>query len=159
MTPLRFRTARLASGALLAGALIVTASPLALAAQAAQTGQGTRAAARQADVPSFRATRYNYTGTFRSGTKILDVDWHDKDYQFNFGRVESFGIAPNGTIWHAWPGGGGWKEMPGHGRADDTIGATTSYPSRTVKVSVRGSGPWCNTDPGGRGSWFGWAHC
>jgi hypothetical protein len=118
----------------------------------------------QSDVQSYQATRYYYTGTFRGGTQIIDVNWYDIDRKFGFGRTESFGIAPDGTIWHAWPGSGGWKEMPGHGKADNIIdnthhGATARYPSRTIKVWVNGSGTWCNTDPGGNGSWFSWAHC
>jgi hypothetical protein len=173
VAPLLRRTARLASGALLIGALIATASPASAMATPDSPTNLTRintatptTQTRQADVPSYQATRFNYTGTFRNGTQILDVDWHDIDHRFRFGMVESFGIAPNGTIWHAWPGSGGWKEMPGRGRADNTVdsahhGATTSFPSRTVKVWVNGSGHWCNTDDGHDGGrWFpGWYHC
>lgn len=99
---------------------------------------------------------YGYTGTFRCNTHILKVPWDKFDSRFGHGREEQFGIAPSGTIWHAWPHSGGWKEMPGHGRADDTYGAGAKYPSRTVAVK-KGSGIWCNTDPGhGWGSWY---HC
>jgi hypothetical protein len=171
VTPLLPRTVRLASGALLIGALIATASPAsAMAAPDSPTNFthiGTVAQpttqTRQAAAPSYRITRYHYTGTFRSGTRILDVNWHDVDpnHRFEIGRLESFGIAPNGTIWHAWPGSGGWKEMPGHGRADDTLDVRESYPSRTIRVWVKGSGIWCNDDPGGNGgTWRDrWRHC
>ena len=168
MAPLLLsRTARLASGALLIGALIATASPASAMADSPTNFTHVSTAAQpttqthQAAAPSYRATRFNYTGTFHSGTRILDIDWHDLDHRFEFGRSESFGIAPNGTIWHAWPGSGGWKEMPGHGRADDTLDVFYSYPSRTVRVLVKGSGIWCNDDPGGNGgTWRNrWRHC
>jgi hypothetical protein len=110
--------------------------------------------AGQTRLLSYRATRYGYTGTFRDDTQITDADWYKADHRFGSGRLESFGIAPDGTIWHAWPGSGGWKEMPGHGRADNTAGYKWSYPSRTAKVWVTGSGLWCNTDSGN--GWGGW---
>jgi hypothetical protein len=108
--------------------------------------------AGQAGVCSFE--RYGYTGKFRCNTHILIVRWDKWDARFGHDREESFGIAPSGTIWHAWRNSGGWKEMPGHGRADDTYGDGAKYPSRTVAVK-KGSGIWCNTDPGkGWGSWY-----
>jgi hypothetical protein len=78
------------------------------------------------------APRYGYTGQLRCGTHIVDVNW------FSSGTRESFGIAPNGRIWHAWPRSGGGKEIPSHGRADDTYGFAWSYPSRTAAVVKNG---------------------
>src|SRR4051812_35260023 len=52
---------------------------------------------------------YGYVGCARSNTHALHCAWD-----------EWFVIAPNGTIWHAWPNSGGWKEMPNDGNADDT---------------------------------------
>jgi hypothetical protein len=110
--------------------------------------------AGQAGACSYSA--YGYTGTFRCNTHILTVSWDKLDPRFGHNRKETFGIAPSGTIWHAWPNSGGWKEMPGHGRADDTVGAKAKYPSRTVAVK-KGNSTWCNTDHGK--GWSNWYRC
>ncbi|WP_125511929.1 hypothetical protein [Streptomyces sp. WAC 01529] len=99
----------------------------------------------------WRATRYGYTGTFRDGSSILDVAWTSS-------RLESFGIAPGRTIWHAWPGSGGWKQMPHNGRADDVGAAAKDGARRAVSVWVNNSGYWCSVDPG-NGRWGAWSRC
>jgi len=61
-------------------------------------------------------------------------------------RATCFGISPNRTIWHTWPGAGGWKLMPGNGHADDTgtAFAESAAGSRIVSVWVYGgTGNWC----------------
>jgi len=167
MKPLPRRTTRLASGALLIGALLAAVFPTsAMAApdttpdwRAGYTRVGVAAppaaTAGQPGVLSYDDERYGYKGTFRDGTKILDVNW------FNSGRWESFGIAPDRTIWHAWPDSGGWRQMPGNGRADHVTAAywNTTTGIRIVEVYVSSNGSyWCNTDPG-NGRWGGWWNC
>ncbi|MEX2983730.1 hypothetical protein [Streptomyces sp. C36] len=100
---------------------------------------------------NWNASRYGYTGTFRDGSSILDVAWTSS-------RLESFGIAPDRTIWHAWPGSGRWQEMPHNGRADDTGAAAAQGARRAVSVEVYGSGYWCSVDPG-NGQWGAWSRC
>ncbi|MGI5149028.1 hypothetical protein ACQEVC_22130 [Plantactinospora sp. CA-294935] len=51
---------------------------------------------------------YGYSGTAMCGTIALVCSWD-----------EAFVIAPSRTVWHAWPGSGGWREMPNNGRADN----------------------------------------
>jgi hypothetical protein len=51
----------------------------------------------------------------KCGTMVLDVNWGDSD------RLETFCIAPDRTIGHAWPSRGGWHEMPGGGHADGAV--------------------------------------
>ena len=56
---------------------------------------------------------YGYGGLFLyNGADILNPSWNGG---------ECFGIAPDRTIWHAWPGSGGWQLMPGDGRGDNTF--------------------------------------
>ncbi|MFI0934106.1 hypothetical protein ACH4RG_20565 [Streptomyces sp. NPDC021019] len=96
-------------------------------------------------------TRYGYAGVFRDASTILDVNWGGA-------RFESFGIAPNRTIWHAWPGSGEWKEMPHNGKADNVGAAAMSGSYRSVSVWVNNSGYWCTVDTG-NGRWSRWAFC
>ncbi|MGW6930977.1 hypothetical protein ACWGE0_13005 [Lentzea sp. NPDC054927] len=100
-------------------------------------------------------SRYGYGGTAMCGTHILDVNWNPG----GTARLESFVISTNRTIWHAWPGSGGWKVMPGNGHADDTDDAWWSGGNRIFSVWVTGSGYWCTTDPAGTASWNGWRRC
>lgn len=107
------------------------------------------------DALSFKADCFGYTGTFRDGSQVLFVDWVT---DIN----ECFGIAPNRTIWHTWPGAGHWFEMPGNGRGDNTgtILRESSSGNRVVSVWVNGgSGNWCQNYIGGSG-WAGsWYDC
>lgn len=105
---------------------------------------------------SYDAVCFGYTGTFKDGSYILAVDWEDA----GTGTDECFGIAPGRTIWHAWPGSGGWKQMPNNGRADDTWTAYYSNDGRRgVSVYVAGSNSiWCSTRNAGPG-WGAWFRC
>lgn len=50
---------------------------------------------------------------------------------------EVFVITPDRTVVHSWKAVGGWKEMPGHGRADSPLGLnSTGGPRRCVVVHV-----------------------
>ncbi|SES23411.1 hypothetical protein SAMN05216188_12760 [Lentzea xinjiangensis] len=86
-----------------------------------------------------RVNCFNYWGTFKAGTYVIVVDWATS------ANHECFGIAPDRTIWHAWPGSGGWRVMPGNGRADfvDTVGEDSTTGRRQVSVWVVNSGYWC----------------
>lgn len=110
-----------------------------------------KGAGTQAVCPLYR---YGYYGEAMCGTWILDVHWNSDG-----SRPETFVIAPNRTIWHAWPGSGRWHEMPGAGRADDTDIAFWVGGDRVVSVWVSNSGYWCNTDPAGAAGWTGWWFC
>lgn len=102
----------------------------------------------------FPLYRYGYYGEALCGTWIMDVDWN-ADGTLD----ETFVIAPNRTIWHAWPGSGGWYEMPGKGLADDTGIAYWFGADRRVTVWVAGHGIWCNADVAGPAGWTGWWPC
>ncbi|MFE2756692.1 hypothetical protein ACFXGA_32325 [Actinosynnema sp. NPDC059335] len=111
---------------------------------------------REVDALSWNYTCFGYTGTFRDGSSVVYVDWITTG-------DECFGIAPDRTIWHAWPGSGGWQMMPGNGRADDTrdhFYENTSTGSRTAGVWVAdGTGYWCQ-DYTPSGGWTGhWYDC
>lgn len=100
-----------------------------------------------------RVNCHGYIGTFKVGSDVMVVDWDTTG-------VECFGVAPNRTIWHTWAGTGGWKTMPGNGRADDTWGAweNASTGARGVEVYVA-SGPsiWCqgySRSGGWAGRWY-----
>jgi hypothetical protein len=110
---------------------------------------------RMAPVPAGgKVNCYGYIGTFKAGTEVMVVDWATSS-------DECFGIAPNRTIWHAWPGSGGWKLMPGNGRADFVYPAivenlTTGYRGVSVFVSANSS-LWCqnyNRSGGWTASWY-----
>jgi len=103
----------------------------------------------------FNASCFGYTGNFKSGSTVLKVDWEDA----GTGTDECFGIAPGRTIWHAWPGSGGWKEMPNNGRADDTWLPYYSGGRRGISVLVASSGNiYCSTRNAGPG-WGAWFNC
>jgi hypothetical protein len=121
---------RLVTVALLAGGMLASGS------------------AAQASARSFNDSCFGYTGTFKSGSDVLKVDWEDP----GSGVDECFGVAPDRTIWHAWPGSGGWQEMPNNGRADNMATPFYSITGRravavvvastdTVYCSVRNAGP------------------
>lgn len=95
---------------------------------------------------------YGYRGTAKCDSDVLVVTWSS-------GRYETFVIAPDRTIWHAWPGAGGWHVMPGNGRADDTYSAWWSGANRVVSVWVNGVGRYCSTDPSTSASWGSWYRC
>lgn len=126
------------------------------AVAAAMLAMPVMASAASADVvgvQSYEAECYGYWGTFRDGVPVYERHWPS-------GGEECFGIAPNRTIWHAWPGSGGWQEMPGNGRADDFVSFPETNGRRVVKVYVVGSSTdWCNANPPGSASWGSWYRC
>jgi hypothetical protein len=96
-------------------------------------------------------TRYGYAGQAMCGTFVIDVDWNGQ------GWLETFIIAPNRTIWHVWPGSGGWFVMPGGGLADDMYDVYRyTNGDRLVEVWVNGVGRFCTKDPAGSAGWNGW---
>ncbi|MFJ6673599.1 hypothetical protein ACIQMJ_21025 [Actinosynnema sp. NPDC091369] len=132
--------------------------------QSGGTGSGqVRASATQpADidrvtaVPSTgKVSCYGYTGTFLAGTNVVVVNWLSTD-------DECFGIATDRTIWHAWPGSGGWHKMPGGGYADSVAYSlfleNPSTEQREVVFWTRSSDKfWCQDFrlPGGWDAfWF-----
>jgi hypothetical protein len=155
---------RLVAALALAGAMLATGSP----AHAGVTADPAAPAAA-AKAPLFKkipvsggvgtlsydASCFGYFGTFKDGSYILAVDW-DGSGTYD----ECFGIAPGRTIWHEWPGSGGWKQMPNNGRADDTwIWYTSNDGRRGVSVWVAASNStWCSTRNFGPG-WGAWFRC
>jgi len=122
--------ARLVTAAVMAGAVLATASPAHASAQSSPD------------------SCFGYTGAFKTGSKVLKVDWEDANTVVD----ECFGVAPDRTIWHAWPGSGGWQEMPNNGRADNMLTPFYSVQGRravaalvastnTVYCSMRNAGP------------------
>ncbi|MCM6776531.1 hypothetical protein NDR87_21545 [Nocardia sp. CDC159] len=106
----------------------------------------------EATSSGFRCEKYGYVGYFKHPcSKIRSTNW------WNTGRLESFGIAPDRTIWHAWPGSGGWREMPHNGRADEVVKAIahSDRRTRTVVVRISNGDAWQSTDPG-NGHWGPW---
>ncbi|MEU6389477.1 hypothetical protein [Streptomyces sp. NPDC046939] len=94
---------------------------------------------------------WGFQGYYKCGTQVSKVDWN-RD-----GRTdEVFVIAPNRTIWHVWKNAGGWKVMPGNGRADDMMGPnSTGDPRRCILVYVnRGYHYWQNCFYSGK--WHSW---
>jgi hypothetical protein len=85
-----------------------------------------------------RVNCFGYYGTFRTGTYVMVVDWVTS-------TQECFGIAPDRTIWHTWPGAGGWKVMPGNGRADHMYTKIREWDNgaRTIRVFVASGSYWC----------------
>lgn len=87
---------------------------------------------------------YGYLGCAKSGTDALHCGWD-----------EWFVIAPDRTIWHAWPNSGGWKQMPNNGRADNTWDCyVNGNGQHQVEVYVNGSGVWYSYLSGS--GWKGW---
>lgn len=84
---------------------------------------------------------FDYSGTFKDGSPVIAIDW-DK----NGSSDECFGITPNRTIWHAWPGSGGWREMPNNGRADKILGGNIVSGHREISVWVTSTKiVWCSS--------------
>jgi hypothetical protein len=156
------RMTRLVMSVLAFGALLVTASPTSASASVTNTADTSgsnaapvvqRIAVGEPGVADYRARCFGYVGTFRDGTAILVVDWNADGT-----ADECFGIAPNRTIWHAWPNSRRWHVMPHNGRADDTWNAFyNSAGQRTVQVYVNPGQVWCSSyRPGG---WQRWVRC
>jgi hypothetical protein len=134
------------------GTLVTTAQ-----ASAAPAGENGTAGTivNMAQVPANgKVNCFNYIGNFKTGTYVMVVDW-DTSTQ------ECFGIAPDRTIWHTWPGAGGWKVMPGNGRGDLMDTDIDEWPDGTRRVSVfiSSGSYWCQYYRPGTG-WDGyWYRC
>jgi hypothetical protein len=102
------------------------------------------------EVAASRCTRNGKTGTFGHSCRlIVKASWGN----------EYFGVAPNRTIWHIWPGASKWWQMPGNGRANRVIYARTlNSGTREVAVDVGTGVSWCSIYLGG-GHWSNWHHC
>lgn len=137
--------------AMAAMAVGVTAAPSYATPANRTTLQGTSAVALtggpEADLAGCNGVpveAYGYVGCAKSDTSAQGCPWE-----------EWFVIAPDRTIWHAWPNSGGWKQMPNNGRADDTWNCyTNGNGQHQVEVSVWGKGKWYSYLSGG--SWRGW---
>ncbi|MFJ9714642.1 hypothetical protein ACIRPQ_01615 [Streptomyces sp. NPDC101213] len=129
-----------------------TALPSASAASAASATTGAPAAVAAAPKPC-PVKAWGYQGRYKCGTNLKAgyIDWN-RD-----GRTdEVFVVATNRTIWHTWKNAGGWKLMPGGGRADDMEGDNSTGPSRRcIVVRVNGDHPyWQNCHYNGK--WHRW---
>ncbi|MET9084604.1 hypothetical protein ABZX77_22440 [Streptomyces sp. NPDC004237] len=94
------------------------------------------------------ATCFGYTGNFNEYGADF-VDWQ-------YGPDECFGVAPSGSIWHTWSGAGGWKEMPGNGKALATVAYFESSAGKAVKVVTEAGNYYCNYDDYATNTWGGW---
>jgi hypothetical protein len=92
--------------------------------------------------------------------KCNDLPGVSADWNRDGRRDEVFVIAPQRTIWHAWPRSGRWREMPHDGRADFTVDALVNRAGdRAVVVRVNRAGLWCSINPAGPASWGRWFRC
>ncbi|MEE6259358.1 hypothetical protein [Plantactinospora sonchi] len=98
---------------------------------------------------------HGYSGAYMCGTRVILVDWYGDGR-----RLETFVVSPVRTIWHAWPGSGGWHEMPGR-KTGDNMGDAWWSGTATRNISVWANHPtgyWCISDPGS--GWTGvWRDC
>jgi hypothetical protein len=90
-------------------------------------------------------------GNALCNSHLLHCDWNG-----NGSWDEDFVIAPDRTIWHAWPTSGRWVEMPNNGLADDTNACYIGGGNRVVEVWVNGSGVWYSWLDLAHGVWHGW---
>ncbi|MET9427898.1 MULTISPECIES: hypothetical protein [unclassified Streptomyces] len=135
-----------------------TTSFAAAAAAAAALTFGTTTVPAAADASAGAAARcsikaFGYQGYYKCGTDVWKgyIDWNDD------GRTdEVFVIAPDRTIWHTWKKAGGWKVMPGNGRADNMVGENhVGGGRRCVVVYVnKGYHYWQNCFY--KGKWHSW---
>jgi hypothetical protein len=102
-----------------------------------------RPAACAGDVIPARDAFGSPNGCKMSGTDLQRCPWD-----------EHFVIAPDRTIWHVWPGSGGWKEMPHNGRADNMWNCyINGNEQRQVEVLVYDGSVYYSYNSGG---WKGW---
>lgn len=97
--------------------------------------------------------------------------WHRADWYGDGSRPEVFAVALSRTVWHIWPGSGGWQLVPGNKSADDIINGTradgkrawwwsgTGAATRNLSIWMNDrSGFWCTSDYGH--GWSGvWRDC
>ncbi|MGW2523024.1 hypothetical protein ACWC09_39795 [Streptomyces sp. NPDC001617] len=112
---------------------------------------GIVASAGSAQASSCTIKKWHYTGSYKCGTTVLSADWTG-----NGSVDEVFVVAPNRHIWHVWKNAGGWKEMPGGGRADNMSGYTFwDGVERCVTVRVNSS-PHYYQNCFYSGTWHNW---
>lgn len=103
-----------------------------------------------------RVSCYGYYGTFKPATYVMVVDWVTSS-------DECFGIATDRTIWHTWPGSGGWTPMPGGGHADLIHTGIVELPDgfRAVSIYAQSNNTyWCQNYEPTKGGWSGdWYLC
>ncbi|MGI5455008.1 hypothetical protein ACQEWB_17880 [Streptomyces sp. CA-249302] len=75
------------------------------------------AGSAQASGTSCAIKKWGYTGHYKCGSHVVEADW-----TANGSVDEVFVVATNRHIYHVWKNAGGWQEMPGGGRADNTTG-------------------------------------
>lgn len=106
----------------------------------------------------FDYSAFGYKGHFLHNTRIALVDYNlDGKYD------EAFGIAPNGTVWHAWNNSNGWHEMMNGSqpaKANNTdyaeqIGTASAGVARLATADV-GTQHWASADI--QGTWGPWFH-
>ncbi|MCC3655027.1 hypothetical protein LIX60_26870 [Streptomyces sp. S07_1.15] len=135
---------------------LAAATALAAMATLAGTAQAAPAATGAPSAAAARCpvTAWGHQGYYKCGTDLKAgyVDWNED------GRTdEVFVIAPNRTIWHTWKNAGGWREMPGNGRADNMLGHNgTGDRRRCIVVYVNNADYhyWQNCHYNGR--WHKW---
>jgi len=70
-----------------------------------------------AAVGAVSRSRHGYTGRAQSDTHAQGSLWG-----------EWFVIVSDHTIWPAWPGSGGWRQIPNDGRAVDSAKLSSTSP-------------------------------
>ncbi|MEU0822966.1 hypothetical protein [Streptomyces mirabilis] len=141
----------------LAGAVMPAGAATSTAAHQQATTVGRQSVADPAAALAAKCKKpikvWDYQGYYKCGTEVTKgyVDWNNDGH-----TDEVFVIAPDRTIWHTWKNAGGWKEMPGNGRADNMLGPNgTGDPRRCIVVYVnRGFHYWQNCFYNGK--WHNW---
>lgn len=160
---MRATIARFVTAAVLTGAMLATGSAAHAGVTVADSGSAAGAAAPHTTrhaapegvgIQSWTTSCFGYTGTFKDASVVIEAN-----YDYTGATEECFGIAPNRTIWHAWPNSGGWKQMPNNGRADNMAGWYKNGDGRVgVIVYVNSVGDYCSLRNQGPG-WGGWFRC
>lgn len=106
--------------------------------------------ASPADASSCEVWRFNYQGYMKCHTHVCDL-------KIGSTVVESWVVADNRTIWHAWQNSNGWREMPNSGRATDTVVCRVKDNGhRTIVVCVAAFDPVWYSERDNAGTWWGW---
>ncbi|QEU89871.1 hypothetical protein [Streptomyces kanamyceticus] len=117
--------------------------PTMLVAGTADTGYSTAGYCQK------RILRWGYEGYRACGSnRVIDVSWDG-----NNTPDETFVIGPNNHIYHVWKRAGGWKEMPGNGRANTIRDACMGPGYRGIMVWA-GNTTYSNGFYSGK--WHGW---
>jgi hypothetical protein len=133
----------------------LTAKPARMTPLPMNTGS---TATLSASAASYSFNCFGYVGT------VLDASFTAYRITWADGRDECFAIAPSRSIWHTWPGAGGWKQMPGNGHADEFYGffnlytnAGDTYTGHAVQVHLLASDNlYCNYNDESSNKWSGW---